>query len=225
MNLQASASVHSFNVILKPKFVDDILVIQQKFGSDFNDILDLVAKTRRSKSSLKPSSTAQPVSSGFSYKLAVELEGFRIGIEGPTSTQYLDSSTIHSTIFHNATISRPQWNITVSNLALSLAHHSNLLATRTNFDRKYRSAYMVIDMDANNFVDNRSPDIDEPEHLNVRVHKVHATMQAAAMGELGDIIDHVQVRQLELENFGAHLTFYCHHRPRCCSAKKFGPMS
>jgi hypothetical protein len=194
MNLEASASVHSFNVILKPKFVDDFLVIQQKFGSDFNDILDLITETRGSKPAFRSSSTAQQASSSFAYRLAVELEGFRIGIEGPTSTQYLDSSTIHGKIFHNTTLSRLQWHIIVSNLALSLAHHSDLLATRTNFDRKYRSAYMVIDMDANNFIDSRSPDVSGPEYLNVRIRKVHATMQAAAMGELGDIIDHVQVR-------------------------------
>ncbi|QRV79612.1 fermentation-like protein [Ceratobasidium sp. AG-Ba] len=184
--------VDRFSVTLKPQYVDDFLAIQQKFGSDFNELVELAVEFRNQRGipTTKPSDSAS--NAAFPrFDISFIFEGFRVGIEGPSSTQYLDSSSITGRV-HSGSIKR--WSFNVESLALSLAHHSAPRRTRSNFDRKYRSAYMVLDMTAENV---EHPEITQEEnHLGVTINFVHAVMQPAAIAELGDLIDHIQAEML-----------------------------
>jgi hypothetical protein len=188
--LDVRLHVERFSVTLKPQYVDDFLAIQQKFGSDFNELVDLAVefKNQRGVPAAKRSSDV-PASTAFPrFDVSFVFEGFRIGIEGPSSTQYLDSSRIKGQV-HSGTVKR--WSFGVESLALSLAHHSAPRRTRSNFDRKYRSAYMVLDMAAEN-IEHPEP-AQEDNRLGIVINFVHAVMQPAAIAELGDLVDHIQV--------------------------------
>jgi hypothetical protein len=182
--------VDRFSVTLKPQYFDDFLAIQQKFGSDFNDLVDLALEFKTQREVLPAeASTASMTDTAFPrFDVSFTFDGFRIGIEGPSSTQYLDSSKIQGQL-HSGTQKR--WSFGVESLALSLAHQSAPRRARTSFDRKYRSAYMVLDMSAQNI---EYPEVAQQEnHLGIVINFVHAVMQPAAIAELGDLIDHVQV--------------------------------
>ncbi|KAG8700051.1 hypothetical protein FRC09_006205 [Ceratobasidium sp. 395] len=185
--------VDRFSVTLKPQYVDDFLAIQQKFGSDFNELVDLAVefKSQRGIPATKPSNDAAASAAFPRFDISFVFDGFRIGIEGPSSTQYLDSSNIKGRV-HSGAVKR--WSFNVESLALSLAHHSAPRRTRSNFDRKYRSAYMVLDMAAENFEYPESAQ--EDNRLDVVINFVHAVMQPAAIAELGDLIDHIQAEML-----------------------------
>ena len=49
---------------------------------------------------------------------------------------------------------------------------------------------MILDVSADNHLKTEQ---DGTEQLNLRINKIHAVLQAAAIGELGDLIDHIQV--------------------------------
>ncbi|CAE7120149.1 unnamed protein product [Rhizoctonia solani] len=189
--LDVRLHVDRFSVALKPQYFDDFLAIQQKFGSDFNELVDLAIefKTQRGAPPVETSGTSPTTFAKFDVSFT--FDGFRIGIEGPASTQYLDSSKITGQV-HSGT--QKQWSFGVESLALSLAHQSAPRRARTNFDRKYRSAYMVFDMSARNIEHLDSSQ--EENHLGITINFVHAVMQPAAIAELGDLIDHVQAEML-----------------------------
>ncbi|CAE6438798.1 unnamed protein product [Rhizoctonia solani] len=188
--LDVRLHVDRFSVTLKPQYFDDFLAIQQKFGSDFNELVDLALefKTQRGTPTVEALDTTPTFAK---FDISFTFDGFRIGIEGPTSTQYLDSSTIKGQV-HSGTQKR--WSFGVESLALSLAHQSAPRRARTNFDRKYRSAYMVFDMSAHNVEHLDSSQ--EENHLGITINFVHAVMQPAAIAELGDLIDHIQAEML-----------------------------
>ncbi|CAE6416310.1 unnamed protein product [Rhizoctonia solani] len=188
--LDVCMHVDRFSVTLKPQYFDDFLAIQQKFGSDFNDLVDLAIEFKTQRGT-PPEESSDPVPTTFAkFDVSFTFDGFRIGIEGPSSTQYLDSSTIKGQV-HSGTQKR--WSFAVESLALSLAHQSAPRRARTNFDRKYRSAYMVFDMSAHNV---EHLDSSQENHLGVTINFVHAVMQPAAIAELGDLIDHIQAEML-----------------------------
>jgi len=130
------------------------------------------------------------------YDVAFMLRGFRVGIEGPTTTLDLTSAQMTGTAKNQIGLA---WDFAVSNLALALSHHSTNLRPHSGFDRKLRSAYMVLDLKASS-----SPAISSPatspgamasQVLRLRVSRMHAVMSPNSIGELGDLIDHVQVQQ------------------------------
>ncbi|KAG8964186.1 hypothetical protein FRC03_002130 [Tulasnella sp. 419] len=175
---------------LKPKFIDDILTVQQHLGNDFNEWLDLYADTRRRPSSetVEPGPTfVMP------FKVEARFDGFRVALEGPSSTQFVDAAAVIGELKREqGPVLR--WAFKVTSLSLSLAHHSIPHSNRPMFDRKYRSAYMIVEFDANN---HSASDTDNVlQHLNIRIQRVHAVFQAAALGELGDLVDYVQAEML-----------------------------
>jgi protein CSF1 len=183
--VQATIAIDKFKLMLKPQYMDDILVVQQKFGQDFNDLVDIFTQTTRKTPSKAPSTP-------FVYKISGKLDGFSIGIQGPTCIQYLDSPLIRGRI-GSTNPSRLQWRIEVNNLALSLVHDTSVGRTRFTDREQYRSAYMVMDC----LVHNESPQevvgLQEMRHLTVSVDKIHALMMPAAVAELGNLVDYVQV--------------------------------
>ncbi|KAG8952761.1 hypothetical protein FRC04_003684 [Tulasnella sp. 424] len=187
----SSVVLGRFDIKIKPQYVDDILAIQQKFGSDFAELLDLYTEKRSTAgSSAGPSSAASLPTSA---KLSIRLEGFGISLEGPSSTQYLNTAAVEGTLWSDSGHGLI-WDATVWSVSLSLAHHSTPHAVRSALDRRFRSAYMDIAFTANNRRPEGSSDSDR--YLQIRVSHVHAVMQAAAVGELGDLIDYVQAEML-----------------------------
>jgi hypothetical protein len=182
--LRATIIVDKFKLMLKPQYMDDILVVQQKFGQDFNDIVDIFTQARP-----KTPSKSKPIP--FVYHIVGKLDGFSIGIQGPTCVQYLDSPLIQGSIRSTAP-SRLRWRLEVTNLALSLVHDPFVSRARRLDGEQYRSAYMVMDCLVHN-ESQEAEDLHDMRHLTVNVDKIHALMMPAAIGELGNLVDYVQV--------------------------------
>ncbi|KDR75835.1 hypothetical protein GALMADRAFT_156774 [Galerina marginata CBS 339.88] len=173
---------------VKPSHWDTLLSVQQKFGQDFNDLVTLIQKTRQegSLTSTKPIGSKGTV---FQYEAHLKMRGFRIGLEGVSSTVLLECQDI------NGGVSNAKdwvWDVSLSDLALSLAPrvggHRN-----TTFNRDHRSAFVIIDFR----FDGSNSNANDVKTLQLSVSKIHAVMQASSIGEFGDFIDNLQAELLE----------------------------
>ncbi|KAG1765509.1 hypothetical protein EV702DRAFT_1283104 [Suillus placidus] len=173
------ASVDFFDVLIKPSHWDTLLVVQQKFGQDFADLMDLIHQTRQRRSN--PSGSMLNASrSSLSFSGHVNVKGFRLGLEGRSSTSYLECQDVGGDI--SSSDSGTTWRIRLHDLALSLAPRAGVVSRETTFNRNHRSAFLIVDLRARGDV----------HRLEFRVPKIHAVMQPSSIGEIGDFLDHQQ---------------------------------
>lgn len=173
---------------VKPSHWDTLLAVQQKFGQDFNDLVALMQKTRREgTSSPKPNPRK---SSGLRYEAHLKMRGFRIGLEGISSTVLLECQDINGSISNALGWS---WDVGLSDLALSLAPRISG-RQKTAFNRNHRSAFVIIDF---KFIGSASEKTND-KILQLSVTKIHAVMQPSSIGEFGDFIDNLQVCRFPL---------------------------
>lgn len=167
------------NIMIKPSHMDTLLVVQQKFGQDFTDLLDLIRETRQKPSAVSESKRA----TGFPGNIIVHVnvKGFRLGLEGPSSVFHLECQDVWGDIAKED--DQLEWKVQLRNLALSLAPRATVSPHEYGFDLNEKSAFVIIDItsSANDGV------------LKVSVPKIHAVMQPSSISELGDFIDYHQV--------------------------------
>lgn len=168
---------------VKPSHWDTLLAVQQKFGQDFNDLVALMQKTRHKSSPADNSRVKKAMT--FKYGGYMKMRGFRIGLEGLSSTVYLECQDINGGISNTKEWA---WEIGLSDLALSLAPRG-IRRQVTAFDRNPGSAFVTIDFNISAV--NREPLFQN--NLQISVSKIHAVMQPSSMGEVGDFIDNLQV--------------------------------
>lgn len=176
------ASVDFFDVLIKPSHWDTLLVVQQKFGQDFTDLMDLIQQSRKRKSNPSVATSDAALQSPLSFSGHVNVKGFRFGLEGHSSTSYLECEDVGGDISSND--SGIAWRIGLRDLALSLAPRAGVVSRETTFNRNHRSAFVIVDLRARG----------KANRLDVRVPKIHAVMQPSSIGEVGDFLDHQQVR-------------------------------
>lgn len=173
---------------VKPSHWDTLLAVQQKFGSDFNDLLLLMQKSR-----LKSSAPSPRKGSGATAKLRyggfVKLKGFRIGLEGMSSTLYLECSDIGGGA---SSAGGWAWDIGLSGLMLSLAPRPIGRDLVLSGDR--RSASIAIDFNIRSSSGDHRQVGSLEKALQITITRIHAVMQPSSIGEVGDFIDHLQVR-------------------------------
>ncbi|KAJ6625576.1 hypothetical protein B0H10DRAFT_1782666 [Mycena sp. CBHHK59/15] len=168
---------------VKPVHWDTLLAVQQKFGQDFNDLVVLVQETRSSTLTQKSSYAG----SRWKYAVFLKMRGFRIGLEGLSSTFYLECFDISGSIDN---LSRRTWSLTLTDLALSLAPKATIEPRDSAFNRHRRSAFVIIDFQVKGGEGGLEDAGDSV--LQIAVTKIHAVMQASSIGEVGDFIDHLQ---------------------------------
>ena len=182
-NVHTLVLFEAIELKVKPSHWDTLLAVQQKFGQDFNDLVALMQKTRRkSPPAEEPSAKRQMT---LKYGGYVKMRGFRIGLEGLSSTVYLECQDIDGGISNRE---KWAWEIGLSDLALSLAPRGNRCQT-TAFNRNHRSAFVIIDFNISAV--NKEPLFEK--NLEISISKIHAVMQPSSMGEVGDFIDNLQV--------------------------------
>ena len=166
-------------IMIKPTHIDTLLVVQQKFGQDFTDLLDLIQETRQKRSAI--SEPNQPI--GLSNKIVVHanVKGFRVGLEGPSSVFHLECQDVWGDIVKED--GQLEWKVQLRNLALSLALRTGIVSHEHGFDLNKKSAFVVIDITSSANGGN----------LKVTIPKIHAVMQPSSISELGDFIDYHQV--------------------------------
>ena len=123
------------------------------------------------------------------------MKGFRIGLQGLTSTLFLECDDISGGV---GNLGRSLWHVRLSDLALSLASQ---LSIGTPSHRDRRSAFVRVDIEASMSRKAHTP----VQHLQITVAKIHAVMQPSSIGELGDFVDHLQVRHLPCDVYSVLL--------------------
>ncbi|KAK7057149.1 hypothetical protein R3P38DRAFT_1162521 [Favolaschia claudopus] len=177
--IQTIALVDFLEFKVKPAHWDTLLAVQQKFGQDFNDLVLLVQETRLSTPAPKRSNKPPQ----WSYSGFLKMRGFRIGLEGLASTFFLECFDISGSM---GNLLGQKWSLKLTDLALSLAPKAVVEPGNSVFNRRHRSAFVIIDFEV------KGADGKEGHSLDVAVTKIHAVMQASSIGEVGDFIDHLQ---------------------------------
>ena len=179
-----------FSFIVKPSYWDTLLSVQQKFGNDINDLLHVLADARTKRPSSKGPVKSQPFpSQSLLQSGAFKAKGFRIGLEGHSSTLFLECQDIRGSLTDGESKGKGKFlELNAVGLALSLAprFYAVMKTDSGRFDGNRRSAFVQIDCKAE--VDHRTAQ----KFLRVKVHKIHAIMQPSSIGEIGDFIDHLQ---------------------------------
>lgn len=180
--VQSLVIIDYLDIKVKPSHWDTMLVVQQKFGQDFNDLVGLVQETRM-KSSSKPRGM-QP-GNKLTYSGFLKMRGFRVGFEGFSSTMYLECQDIGGGLRSDHGGS---WDLNLTDLALSLAPQSTPMMKSSY--RSRRSVFVVMNVQ---LFAGKQKQFPYQQTLELAVTKIHAVMQPSSIGEIGDFIDHLQV--------------------------------
>jgi len=172
---------------VKPSHWDTLLAVQQKFGQDFNDLLVLMQETRQKS---LPDNTPNAKGQGMQYTAHMQMQGFRIGLVGLSSTVFLDCQDINGGFTSTGDWT---WDLGLSDLALSLAPGFSGPQS-TSFNRKHRSAFVIININ----LSGSSPVGQRDKNIRLSITKIHAVMQPSAIGEFGDFMDNLQVKNSSL---------------------------
>lgn len=194
-HIGSHAIIDKFSIHLKPEYMDDILVVQHNLGTHFYDVLDLISQNRVKRS---PISRAKKSRFQLKYDIAFMLRGFSIDIDGPSSVLDLTSGKMTGTARNEPNL---VWNFSVANLALGLSRSIGKRMSK-EFDRRFRTAYMVLNMKARSSSASGLPyGAQGPGRhiLQLQISRMHAVMSPNSIGELGDLIDHIQVRVLFID--------------------------
>jgi hypothetical protein len=187
---ETMALMDFFHMKVKPSHWDTLLVVQQKFGQDFTDLMTLIAETRHQQRS---SLSSNRISSRKTWMLfaSIKMRGFRVGLEGQSSVVYLECRDVRGGIDQNGI---GTWHIQLSDLGLSLATRTVVLSQDGNSSRN-RLAFVVVDFG----VGNEKPSSDD-DTISVSVTKFHAVLQPSSIREAGDFFNYMQVCGESVEN-------------------------
>jgi hypothetical protein len=173
---------------VKPSHWDALLAVQQKFGQDFNDLVALVQETNFRRTTSPPKKAPHHPGKKLKYHGFLKIRGFRVGLEGLSSTVYLECQDIGGGVNNTAGLA---WDIGLSDLAFSLAPRAVIGPQYPGFNRNHRSAFVIIDFNVS--ADNRTIEASTNTVVQIAVTKIHAVMQPSSIGEVGDFIDYLQV--------------------------------
>ena len=184
--IETMALVDFFHLKIKPSHWDTLLVVQQKFGQDFNDLITLIAETRHQQRLPEPS-TRIPSQNRWMLFASMKMRGFRVGLEGQTSIVYLECKDVRGGIDQDAI---GTWHIQLSDLSLSLASRT-ILHTQDSHPNRNRLAFVVVDLGVS--AEKPSSDIFHHDTLSISVTRFHAVLQPSSIRETGDFFNHMQV--------------------------------
>ncbi|KAI0314094.1 hypothetical protein OF83DRAFT_1165342 [Amylostereum chailletii] len=183
------ACVGLFQTKVKPSHWDTLLSLQQKFGQDFDDLVHVLADIRNKRPSPTRSKPENRSGSPIHLHSAVlKVKGFRIGLEGRSSTALFECQDIHGGYGAGG---NDTWTMTVLGMSLSLASRANASRKAVASTSNYRSAFVVIDF---RLKLGQKP-VGEKEFHFV-VEKIHGVLQPSSIGEIGDFVDHLQAEVL-----------------------------
>ncbi|BGP16903.1 Macrophage colony-stimulating factor 1 receptor [Rhodosporidiobolus nylandii] len=205
------ASVDSFSVKLTTDILDNILTVQNHFGSDIDELVRVLRTKREAQQGPQeqhPTATAVSASPTPSPSEPLEwdarfaLRGFKIAVQGPQAVQWVEAELLEALASTSTAHGqqRVQWQASVQNLALSLAQRTSADSSPSFVeptDRRYRLAFFRLDLAASNAVINlpELPNLStaggaDTPHLHLRLPRVHAVIQPIAIEALGDLVEH-----------------------------------
>lgn len=179
---------------VKPSHWDTLLAVQQKFGQDFNDLVTLVQETQLKKTAASGKQTPKRPHQALRYSMFLKIRGFRVGLEGLSSTVHLECLDIGGGVNNTAGLA---WDVALSDLAFSLAPRTTP-GSHPGFSRKHCSAFVIVDFMIR--ADTEIVGFSTNKVVQVSITKIHAVMQPSSIGEVGDFIDHLQVGYVYLHH-------------------------
>ncbi|CAG8459734.1 18137_t:CDS:2, partial [Acaulospora morrowiae] len=217
LKLESVVSLDLVELSLNVNIIDNLLTAQSLIGSEINDALDVFLfsskkiKELGTVSKIKDSSLEQKndlhgaEKEKLYYNLRISLRGLRISAVSPSAVGFFETKTLYGHITNIPSpdvLNKPEWKFSAQNFSLSLNHNTGVSRKATEDDdiRRYRIAYIVIDLTLQNFKDRddqlntsnkKSQKIDDPvekiESYFLKLFKVHAVMQPIALGRLIDL--------------------------------------
>jgi len=176
-----------FEIHLTANTIDTLVrVSRQLVSSDLDPLLQIFSGTKQRQESGESEDPHKGRPELTSVDIRLRSNGLRFVLkdQSQSSLCILDIERVR---FTTANLKQSLWEVDVRNLALSAAKGGG--SNIPGFDRRYRLAYMVVDVSASSKLD---PDTSE-QRITVHLSKVHAVFQAAALGVLGDLFDAYQV--------------------------------
>lgn len=177
-----------FEIHLTANTIDTLIrVSRQLVSSDLDPLLQLFSGTKQGQELKgdKYSHKSRPELAA-SVDIRLRSNGLRFVLEDQSQSS-LCILDIERISFTTVDLRQSLWDVDVRNLGLSAAKGGG--SNTPGFDRRYRLAYMVVDVSASSQLE---PSTSE-QRVTVRLSKVHAVFQAAALGVLGDLFDAYQV--------------------------------
>ncbi|KAK4051737.1 Macrophage colony-stimulating factor 1 receptor [Microbotryomycetes sp. JL221] len=197
-------TIDSVSIKLTMGIVDSFLTVQEHFGKELEELLQVVSD-KRAQANTKGLATPAPASqstlgaSRFTWETRFALRGLRLGVKGPQATQWFEAELLEAQASSKVegASQRLHWRTSVQNLGLSLTQnvvnqvHSNFTSESSN-----RLAFFRVDLSASNAVIHL-PDLpavsmhaeDKTPHLHLRVTRLHAVLQPTAIEALGDLVE------------------------------------
>lgn len=177
-------SVGFLRVAIKPSHWDALLSVQQKFGQDFNDLLLIISETQRKRPAENATKSKQK--SAF-LRVAGKCDGFKIGLEGPSSIQFLECTDINASFNTSGPL---HYQFTLNGLSLYLTSKA-VAKKNVNPDRSQLPVMVSVDLKVSGHRGVSS----KKQHARVimNITKFHAILQTHLVGDIGDFIDHLQV--------------------------------
>lgn len=196
-------------ITLTSAVLDNILTVQNRFGNDVDELLSAINTKRARLAAVGEEAPPKKlvVRSEIRWDARIALQGVKIGVEGPQSTQWIEAELLEgyasSSIAETSTVLH--WEASVQDLALSLSQKiTSHPSYSTSQDRRYRLAFFRLDLTVGNSIINL-PELpaasvygnDQAPHLHIRFSRIHAVLQPSAVDALGDLIDHFE-KELEI---------------------------
>lgn len=183
-----------FTGIVKPVVLDRLLSLYQRLGQDLRQVikdyhLEKMFMKRATKA--KPQTPAESASVGKDkslFDVRVGVAGVRFGLraDNVATTLLFEALSLRGSAGNRGTGNAMlEWHVKAHHLGLSLGQlGKGALTEEAEPTRKYRSAYMHLDVDVRELPASEAV----PSQLNIALSKVHTVMHIAALGELGDLI-------------------------------------
>lgn len=180
--VQCQGTLDLFELRLNANAIDAFVrASRQLASSDLDRILTLFKRSRDKALQPVPASPRRSSFDAVTLQARFQLSGLRLVLEGASSLCFFDVKDVSCEASGTKV-----WSLKVLDVSFSLAPS---VAPSADFDRRYRLAYMVFDLETTS-----SHDLETGTHLLAfQVDKVHAVLQAAALGVLGDLVDSYQV--------------------------------
>jgi hypothetical protein len=199
--ISAKIDLGFFVGVLKPAVLDRLLSLHQRLGSDIMDVvrdyhagIQKAFKSRHAKgvSSASAASDTSPSSPPGATKMLMDLHlsvaGVRFGLRADdvATTILLEALSLKGHLTNKSTKDAAVlWRAKVDHFGLSLGHlGGSPLSSDAEPMRKYRSAYMVLDLEAHEIPGAARA----ASHISLSLNRVHTVMHVAALSELSDLI-------------------------------------
>ncbi|KAF9928462.1 hypothetical protein FBU30_002364 [Linnemannia zychae] len=203
--LESSVSFDFVEMTLNVNMLDHILTAQSLLGAELNELIDILGKGPKASPALtSPAVAPASTSSGLLYSVKVSLVGLSIAAVSPSAVLYFESDLLKGVITNNPNPapvtpfstdivrSRLAWRLYAQSITLSLNHHIGNIRLGSRAEdiraRKFRLAYITINLNVQNFSPNTSVKDRFAESpvstFYVSFLKVHALMQPQSVSRI-----------------------------------------